>query len=240
MAFWEGQTSRGQECAFSSFARSPSEYKFATLSSWRGRYPHRREFSDTAGVPGAGAATLDRMDFEFLPPRLFPLPPSTPNPDNSITNLFIATENHCRFIRRIEERTSLRYFGRLLAFPCDHISPESDFPRRQTPPCRALHASAVALPYQRVLSFSFQIHARQRRASLCYARLSSFSKVFPIIHPRKVYEEHIITEAERRIRSSNSTDVKMVNREREKGNDDKLNIVFRGVLSARDFARRSH
>lgn len=75
VAFWEGQTSRGQECTFSSFARSPSEYKFATLSSWRGRYPHRREFSDTAGVPGLGAAAAATLtewisNFFQLPSRL--------------------------------------------------------------------------------------------------------------------------------------------------------------------------
>lgn len=66
VAFWEGQTSRGQECTFSSFARSPSEYKFATLSSWRGRYPHRREFSDTAGVPEASTATLTEWFSNFF------------------------------------------------------------------------------------------------------------------------------------------------------------------------------
>lgn len=111
VAFWEGQTSRGQECTFSSFARSPSEYKFATLSSWRGRYPHRREFSDTAGVPEASIATLTEWISNFFHP------PSTPNPNNSITNLFIAMENHCQFIRHVEGRTTSRYFWEFLVFP---------------------------------------------------------------------------------------------------------------------------
>lgn len=74
VAFWEGQTSRGQECTFSSFARSPSEYKFATLSSWRGRYPHRREFSDTAGVPEANTATLTEWISNFFHPHRVRIP----------------------------------------------------------------------------------------------------------------------------------------------------------------------
>lgn len=74
VAFWEGQTSRGQECTFSSFARSPSEYKFATLSSWRGRYPHRREFSDTAGVPEASIATLTEWISNFFHPHRLRIP----------------------------------------------------------------------------------------------------------------------------------------------------------------------
>lgn len=74
MAFWEGQTSRGQECTFSSFARSPLEYKFATLSSWRERYPHRREFSDTAGVPEASTATLTEWISNFFHPHRLRIP----------------------------------------------------------------------------------------------------------------------------------------------------------------------
>lgn len=74
VAFWEGQTSRGQECTFSSFARSPSEYKFATLSSWRGRYPHRREFSNTAGVPEASIATLTEWISNFFHPHRLRIP----------------------------------------------------------------------------------------------------------------------------------------------------------------------
>lgn len=128
VAFWEGQTSRGQECTFSSFARSPSEYKFATLSSWRGRYP------PSAWVFWHGWCTwgqhrhFDWMDFEFLPP------PSTPNPNNSITNLFIAMENHCQFIRHVEGRTTSRYFWEFLVFPYEHISLKSDFRWRQVLP----------------------------------------------------------------------------------------------------------
>lgn len=76
VAFWEGQTSRGQECTFSSFARSPTEYKFATLSPWRERYPRRSEFPDTRRAPEDRHHPLRplRMDFEVprssIPPRI--------------------------------------------------------------------------------------------------------------------------------------------------------------------------
>lgn len=74
VAWWEGQSSRGQECTFSSFARSPLEYKFATLSPWRetlslspppaipvGLYA-------TSSTPETSSNNLQplRMDFEFL------------------------------------------------------------------------------------------------------------------------------------------------------------------------------
>lgn len=101
VAFWEGQTSRGQECTFSSFARSPSEYKFATLSSWRGRYPHRREFSDTAGViPEASIATLTEWISNFFHHHRLRIP---------ITRLPIYS-SRWKITASFEERTTLQYY----------------------------------------------------------------------------------------------------------------------------------
>lgn len=91
VAWWEGQSSRGQECTFSSFARSPLEYKFATLSPWRetlslspppaipvGLYA-------TSSTPETSSNNLQplRMDFEFLDT---PLPSHSPS-DSPTTRL---------------------------------------------------------------------------------------------------------------------------------------------------------
>lgn len=104
VAFWEGQTSRGQECTFSSFARSPLEYKFATLSSWRERYPHRREFSDTAGVPEASTATLTEWISNFFHPHRLRIP---------ITRLPIYSSRWkitASLFASVEGSTTMRYF----------------------------------------------------------------------------------------------------------------------------------
>lgn len=121
MAFWEGQTSRGQECTFSSFARSPSEYKFATLSSRRERYPHRREFSDTAGVPEASTATLTEWISNFFHPHRLWIP---------ITRLPIYSSRWkitASLFASVEGRTTLRYFLEEISRISEYISLKSDF-----------------------------------------------------------------------------------------------------------------
>jgi len=93
-----------------------------------GVIPHRREFSDTAGLPtprDQRAATLTEWISNFLFPLRSPSSLAADS-DNSITNLFIATENHRPFFLVLQGTQGQRrraFRGYFLVFSRAHPRP---------------------------------------------------------------------------------------------------------------------
>ena len=113
----------GQECTFSIFARSPSEYKFATLS------PARR----TTAIPSVGVQVPLTRVAHPKPSNGFWISRHLHSPrniDNSITNLFnlfIATENRRSDCRSPCRRKYRGFFGTCVRRFCTTVVFDSKF-----------------------------------------------------------------------------------------------------------------
>lgn len=151
VAWWEGQSSRGQECTFSSFARSPLEYKFATLSPWR----ETLSLSPPPAIPVGLYATSSTpetssnnlqplgMDFEFLDT---PLPSHSPS-DSPTTRLPIYSFAMEKWsLQRVLSNASMETCGEnLISVSVSTIRPDESKPSDFHP-----HFTRIRVTYVRM------------------------------------------------------------------------------------------